>query len=79
MATFAAGVYDNKTKSSVAELSVESTDLSKSYKSFLLGQVELNPERDIWVAPPGRKEVKEVWIDCVYLTRAATIIDPNMI
>jgi hypothetical protein len=69
VATFAAGVYDNKTKSSVAELSVESTDLLESYKSFLLGQVELNPERDIWVAPPGRKEVKEVWIDRVYLTR----------
>ena len=42
----------------------------KTYKSFLLGEVELNPDRDIWVAPPGRKEVKEVWIDRVYLTRA---------
>ena len=67
---FSAGVHDNKTQASLADLIVKVGEAGEGYHSHLLGTVELNSDRDIWIAPPGDKAVKAVYVDRVYLAPA---------
>lgn len=69
-AAFSAGVHDNKTQASLAELKVTVGEAGEGYRSHLLGTVELNPDRDIWVAPSGNQAVKNIYIDRAYLVPA---------
>ena len=64
---FSAGVHDNRTQSSVADLQVKLSDVCPGYRSYLVGAVELNPERDIWVAPSKSGATKDIYIDRIYL------------
>ena len=67
---FSAGVYDDKDRISLAVLNVKTGDSGEGYHSYLLGSLELNQDRDIWVAPPGNGAVKDVYVDRVYLVPA---------
>ena len=68
---FSAGVYDNNQKTHPAGLQVKGAAASESYRSYLIGTVELNPSRDIWVSPANNKCVKAVWIDRLFLVPAS--------
>ncbi len=67
---FAAGVYDNQTKKSMADFKGVATSDSEKYRSYLVGTVQFNPHRDIWVSPAKNSDVKAVWVDRVYLVPA---------
>ncbi len=68
---FAVGVYDNLTRKPVAELNAVAGDSAQDYHSYLLGPVEFNKHRDIWISPPANPEIKAVWVDRVYLVPAS--------
>jgi hypothetical protein len=67
---FGAGVYDNQVRSYPADVKVKLTEVGDGYRSYLLGTVEFSADRDIWVAPPGNKGVKAIYVDRVYLVPA---------
>ncbi len=67
---FSAGVYDNKTRASVAGLKVKVGEAGSGYRSHLVGTVQLDPGRDIWVAPSKSGAVKDIYIDRAYLVPA---------
>jgi hypothetical protein len=67
---FSAGVRDNKARSSVADAAVKACDVGADYHSYLVGTVELNPDRDIWVAPSKSGAIKDIYVDRVYLVPA---------
>ena len=67
---FSAGVYDTKQKAHPAGLQVKASSSSGDYRAYLVGTVELNPDRDIWVAPANNPCVKAVWVDRLYLAPA---------
>jgi hypothetical protein len=64
---FSAGVYDTKTRAYPANLKALLADAASAYRSYLLGTVEFNPDRDIWVAPAGNKAVKAIYVDRIFL------------
>ena len=64
---FGAGVYDVETQAHPADAKVKLKDTSEGYHSYLLGTVEFTRDRDIYVAPPGGKNVSAIYIDRVYL------------
>ncbi len=66
---FSTGVYDNKSKSYPASLKQPFADANSSYKSYFIGQVEFNADRDIFISPANNPGVKSLWIDRVYLVR----------
>ncbi|MDB6121477.1 MAG: hypothetical protein JWQ71_470 [Pedosphaera sp.] len=68
---FGVGVFNNKSRSYPAEMKVKIGDASEAYHSYLLGTVELNSDCDIWVAPPGNKEIKALYVDRIYLVPAS--------
>jgi hypothetical protein len=68
--TFSAGVYDNKTRAYPADFKARLGDAAPGYRSYLLGAVEFNPDRDIWVAPAGNKSVKAIYVDRIFLVPA---------
>jgi Domain of unknown function (DUF4838) len=68
---FTAGVYDVKTKAYPANLNIPVAEASETYHSFLLGTVEFNADRDIWIAPSANKAIKAVYVDRVYLVPAS--------
>jgi hypothetical protein len=70
-AAFSAGVYDIQTKTYPADAKVKLEDVSEGYHSHLLGTVEFTPGRDIYIAPPGGKNVSAIYIDRVYLVPAS--------
>lgn len=67
LSAFSAGVYDGKAKKSLASVSVNLGDANDGYRSHLLGTVEMNPDCEIFVAPPGDGAVKSVWVDRIFL------------
>jgi hypothetical protein len=67
---FSAGVYDNEARSHPASLTVRVRDADSAYHSYLVGVVETNPERDIWVAPAANKSVRTIYLDRVFLVPA---------
>jgi hypothetical protein len=69
-AAFSAGVYDDVARTYPAGLNAKMSDLSEGYHSYLVGMVETGPERDIWVAPPGSKFVRAIYVDRIVLVRA---------
>jgi hypothetical protein len=69
---FRAGVYDNQEKSHPAGVEAKAVDTGEGYRSYLLGTVTMNANRDLWVAPAKNDGVKAVWVDRIYLTRAET-------
>lgn len=66
---FSAGVYDDVARESLASSVFQARDVGTGYRTFDLGLVSLSPTAYVWVAPPGRSEVREVWIDRVLLVR----------
>ena len=70
-AAFTAGVYDTNTLSYPAELEVKLSEAGEGYRSRLLGTVEFNADRDIWVAPSGNPAVKAIYVDRIYLVPAS--------
>ena len=64
---FSAGVYDNKTRAYPGRFQSAAGGHGPAYRSYLLGTVEINPDRDIWVAPAGNKAVKAIYVDRVFL------------
>ena len=67
---FSAGVYDNKTRAYPADFKARLGDAGPAYCSYLLGTVEFNPDRDLWVAPAGNKAVKAIYVDRIFLVPA---------
>ena len=67
---FSAGVYDTKTRAYPANLKALLADAASAYRSYLLGTVEFNPDRDIWVAPAGNKSVKAIYVERIFLVPA---------
>ena len=67
---FSAGVYDNKEKTYPANFKANLADVKDGYHSYLVGEVEFNADRDIWVAPASNPEVKSMWVDRIYLVPA---------
>ncbi|MGC8782766.1 MAG: DUF4838 domain-containing protein [Armatimonadota bacterium] len=80
---FWAGVWDTKNWKSAGEIRGKIADTDeKSYRSYLIGTVEMHPEMYIWVAPPAadiagpvhvseaEANVKALWVDRVYLVPA---------
>ena len=67
---FSAGVYDNKARSSLAEIKPCLSEAAPDFQSYLLGELELNPDRDIWVAPAGNKSIKAIYVDRIFLVPA---------
>ena len=67
---FAGGVYNTKEKNYPAGFKVKAHDAGENYRSYLIGTVEINPDRDIWIAPAKNPGVKAIWIDRVYLIAA---------
>lgn len=70
-AIFSAGVYDNQAKKPVTEFNAVAGDSAQRYHSYLVGPVEFNKHRDIWVSPPKNPGIKAVWVDRVYLVPAS--------
>ncbi len=68
---FTAGVYDNQTKKTVMELKAVAGDTVQRYHSYLIGTVDINSRRDIWVAPADNPAVRAVWVDRVFLAPAS--------
>ncbi|MDB6028931.1 MAG: hypothetical protein JWM68_5154, partial [Verrucomicrobiales bacterium] len=64
---FHAGVYDNQRKSYPADFKAKLSDVDKDYRSYLVGEVEFNRDRDIYVSPASNPGVKSIWVDRVYL------------
>jgi len=64
---FTAGIYDSRARASRAEIAVAVADASESYRSHLLGTVELHPDLYVWMAPAANPGVRHVWVDRVYL------------
>ena len=67
---FSAGVYDNKEKSYPASFQGKLTDVESDYQSYLLGTVQFNADRDIYISPMSNPAVKSIWVDRVWLARA---------
>jgi len=80
---FWAGVWDTKNWKSAGEIRGKIADTDeKSYRSYLIGTVEMHPNMYIWVAPPAagieggvhvppeKANVQAVWVDRVYLVPA---------
>jgi hypothetical protein len=67
---FRAGVYDNKEKIHPAGIEARAADAGDGYRSYLLGTVAFNADRDIWVAPAKNTGVKAVWVDRIYIVPA---------
>jgi hypothetical protein len=67
---FTAGVYDTGARASRGEISVRAGEASETYRSYLLGTVETNPEQYVWAAPTAQKGIKAVWVDRVFLVPA---------
>jgi hypothetical protein len=65
--TFAAGVYDNKSKQGMVELKGRARQGGDGYNSYVVGTVEMNADRDIWVAPAKNPGVKAIWVDRIFL------------
>jgi hypothetical protein len=68
---FSAGVYDIKALTYPADTKVKLKDAGEGYHSHLLGTVEFNRDRDIYIAPPGGKNVSAIYIDRVFLVPAS--------
>jgi hypothetical protein len=64
---FTAGVYDNKLKSHPAGVQAKASEVGNGYRSYLIGTVSFNADRDIWVAPANNPGVKAVWVDRIFL------------
>ena len=64
---FGAGVYDNSTRASLAISKHRPAETTDTYRSYLVGIVETNPDRDIWVAPAGNRAVRAIYVDRVFL------------
>jgi hypothetical protein len=64
---FTAGVYDNQQKSHPAGFQAKASDTGEGYRSYLVGKVSFDVDRDIWVAPAINPGVRAVWVDRVYL------------
>ena len=64
---FGAGVYDNATRTSLADFKAQLTGTPGTYHSYMVGTVELSPDRDIWVAPASNQSVRAIYVDRVYL------------
>ena len=64
---FTAGVYDNNEKSYPANLKTLLKDVPNGYRSYLIGEVQFNADRDVWVAPASNPGVKSIWVDRIYL------------
>ena len=69
-AAFRAGVNDDKSKKHPVDFTVRIGETGNGYRSFLIGTVEMNRDRDIWAEPPGSESVQAVWIDRVILVPA---------
>jgi hypothetical protein len=64
---FSAGIYGNSKKEYVATITPTARDAGSSYKSFLIGTYKSGPDRDIWIAPSGDKNIKAIYIDRIYM------------
>jgi hypothetical protein len=64
---FSAGVYENSSRAYPANFKARLGDTDSAYRSYLLGTVEFTQDRDIWVAPPGNKAVKAIYVDRIFL------------
>ena len=67
---FEAGVYDIAEKKAKAGCHPQIKETGDDYRSYLIGTVETNPDRDIWVAPAGNEGVKALYVDRVFLMPA---------
>jgi hypothetical protein len=68
---FTAGVYDNQAHGSAAEIKPRLGDVSTTFHSYLLGELKLTPDRDIWVGPAANKAVKGIHVDRIFLVPAS--------
>jgi hypothetical protein len=64
---FSAGLYGNTKKEFIATITPKASETSASYKSYLIGTYKADPDRDIWVAPSGDKNIKSIYIDRIYM------------
>lgn len=64
---FTAGVWDAGTKTSAANIQIRSSEVENTFRSYLIGAVQMNPARDIWVAPAENAGIKSVWVDRIYM------------
>jgi len=64
---FDAGVYDSVTRAYPASFKVPVAETVDAYRSYLLGTVDISPDRDIWVAPAANKAVKAIYVDRIFL------------
>jgi hypothetical protein len=67
---FSAGVYDTKSHAYPADFKARLGEVGPTYRSYLLGTVEFNQYRDIWVAPTGNQSFRAVYVDRIYLMPA---------
>jgi len=68
---FSAGVRDNQKNSDPASVQFKANETDGSYHSYLVGTVELNTNRDLWVAPASNPGIKAIWVDRMFLLREA--------
>jgi hypothetical protein len=64
---FSAGLYGNAKKEFIATITPKASETGPGYKSYLIGTYKSDPDRDIWVAPTGDKNIKSVYIDRIYM------------
>jgi hypothetical protein len=67
---FSAGLYGNTKKEFIATITPKASETSASYKSYWIGTYKADPDRDIWVAPSGDKNIKSIYIDRIYMVPA---------
>lgn len=67
---FNTGAYDTAERKTVQHLPVKIKDAQESYKSYHIGVIDMKPEIEFWVAPPGNKAIEDISIDRFYLIPA---------
>jgi hypothetical protein len=67
---FTAGVYDTKQKTYPADFKARLFNARGEFHSYLLGEVEFNRDRDIYVAPASNPRIMTMWVDRIYLVPA---------
>lgn len=67
---FTAGVYDTAASAGRCDMAVSLADASPTYRSYLVGTVDLNASQYIWVAPAANPAVQSVWVDRLFLVPA---------
>jgi hypothetical protein len=66
------GVYDAGKRASAAETSVLVRDAAATYRSYLIGTVDGNPDLYAWLAPSPDSAAKSVWVDCLVFVPVTT-------